>query len=295
MDVSIIIVNYNTCDLTRNCLKSVFEQTKDIDFEVIVSDNGSKDGSIEMIKTEFPQVILIENNANLGFGKANNVGYRYANGNYVFLLNSDTVLLNNAVKCFMNEIKKLPDYIACMGCKLTGNNGKYIHSYGNFPTFWNEMLRSPFSLLGKLRIGNKGFDSTPIIPIEEGLFIVEYITGADLFVKKDVIDKCGLFDEDFFMYYEETEMQYRYKKKGYYSCLTAKPEIQHLVGGSNKATRQISKNINGLMLCYEKIHGKKQKILFKTVLLITSLPILLLDFRYTIKNRFEYFKNIILN
>lgn len=101
MDVSIIIVNYNTKELTRNCLRSIFDQTKDVDFEVIVSDNGSTDGSIEMIRAEFPQVILIENNANLGFGAANNRGLKIARGKYVFYLNSDTVLLNNAVKLFL--------------------------------------------------------------------------------------------------------------------------------------------------------------------------------------------------
>lgn len=84
MDVSIIIVNYNTKDLTCNCLKSVFEQTEDIDFEVIVSDNGSTDGSVEMIKTEFPQVVLIENRVNLGFGAANNRGLKLAKGKYIF-------------------------------------------------------------------------------------------------------------------------------------------------------------------------------------------------------------------
>ncbi|MGN0729950.1 glycosyltransferase [Treponema sp.] len=100
LDVSIIIVNYNTLELTKNCLKSIFEQTNGILFEVIVSDNGSTDGSIEMIKSEFPQVILIENNANLGFGAANNRGLKIEKGKYIFYLNSDTVLLNKAVKIF---------------------------------------------------------------------------------------------------------------------------------------------------------------------------------------------------
>ena len=86
LDVSVIIVNYNTKDLTYNCLKSVFEMTKNINFEVIVSDNGSTDGSIEMIKTDFPSVILIENNSNLGFGAANNKGLDVAKGKYIFYL-----------------------------------------------------------------------------------------------------------------------------------------------------------------------------------------------------------------
>ena len=102
MDVSVIIVNYNTCEITKNCLKSVFEQTIGIEFEVIVSDNGSKDGSIEMIRTDFPQVIFIENNANPGFGTANNRALAVAKGKYVFYLNSDTLLLNNAVKIFFD-------------------------------------------------------------------------------------------------------------------------------------------------------------------------------------------------
>ena len=85
LDVSIIIVNYNTKELTRNCLKSVFEQTKNISFEVIVSDNGSNDGSIEMIKSDFPQVVFIENNANLGFGVANNRGLKNCKGKIYFL------------------------------------------------------------------------------------------------------------------------------------------------------------------------------------------------------------------
>jgi len=95
-DVSIIIVNYNTCALLRDCLASIYERTGGIAFEVIVSDNGSTDGSIDMIRKEFPQAALIENNANLGFGAANNRGAAVASGEYLLFLNSDTTLENNA-------------------------------------------------------------------------------------------------------------------------------------------------------------------------------------------------------
>ena len=289
MDVSIIIVNYNTCNLTRNCLISVYEQTQGIDFEVIVSDNGSTDGSIEMIKREFPQVILIENNANLGFGKANNVGYNQSKGKYIFLLNSDTILLNNAVKIFVEEINKQNDKIGCIGCKLIGLDGNYTHSYGNYPTLWNELFRRPLLFISKLKLANEGFDSQPIIPIDNGCFIVEYVTGADLFIKRSVIERCGLFDEDFFMYYEETEMQYRYRKKGFYSCITPLPKIQHLVGGSSKKKRILGKDLNGLMLCYKKIYGQKSKNYFKKILFLVSLPIIIIDIRYSIKNRLKHY------
>ena len=93
MDVSIIIVNYNTKDLIKNCINSIYKHTKDVDFEIIVSDNGSVDGSIEMIKSEFPNVILIENGSNLGFGTANNRGLAIAKGKYIFYLIQKTAEL----------------------------------------------------------------------------------------------------------------------------------------------------------------------------------------------------------
>ena len=125
MDVSIIIVNYNTKQLLKDCLNSIYEHTENISFEVIVSDNGSKDGSIEMLKAEFPQVILIENNANLGFGKANNKGLAIAKGKYIFYLNSDTILLNNAVKLFFDYFEEngKKENIGALGCNLLDKQG----------------------------------------------------------------------------------------------------------------------------------------------------------------------------
>ena len=99
MDVSVIIVNYNTIELTLNCINSIFTHTLGIDFEVIVVDNNSDDGSGEILRLD-KRIVFIQNLANEGFGSANNIGYRYAKGKYLFLLNSDTILLNNAIKLF---------------------------------------------------------------------------------------------------------------------------------------------------------------------------------------------------
>src|SRR5574344_737129 len=130
MDVSIIIVNYNTKELTRNCLTSIYEKTKDVNFEVFVRDNNSKDGSISMIKKEFPSVILLENNANIGFGAANNRALKQAKGKYVFYLNSDTVLLNNAVKLFFDYFENAKDKenIGALGCNLVNGKGLTVDS-----------------------------------------------------------------------------------------------------------------------------------------------------------------------
>lgn len=238
MDVSIIIVNYNTRDLTRNCLKSVFEQTKNINFEVIVSDNGSNDGSIEMIKQEFPQVLLIENNANLGFGAANNKGLKIAKGKYIFYLNSDTLLLNNAVKLFFDFWEQSIEInnIGALGSNLMNTKGEIIHSYGKFPRGWREVLL----LAKKIIVINKYIImkvfNQPNKHNSKQLFNskyigeVEYITGADLFVKNNAL---AFYDERYFLYYEETHLQWQMKKKGLKRLIIDGPEIIHLAGGSD--------------------------------------------------------------
>lgn len=226
MDVSIIIVNYNTYTLTHDCIASVFKQTIDIDFEVIVSDNGSKDGSIEMIKTEFPQVILIENNENLGFGAANNRGLTIAQGKYIFYLNSDTILLNNAVKHFFDywEMSLEKDTIGALGCVLVDKDGNAIHSGGNLPNPIHELL-----YFCKCIFSSKGL----VIHKKHSIKIGEigYITGADLFMLNN---NNARYDENFFMYYEESDLQLNLQKKGKKRLIIDGPKIIHLEGGSEK-------------------------------------------------------------
>ena len=285
MDVSIIIVSYNTKELTRNCLKSVFGQTKDISFEVIVSDNGSNDGSLEMIKFEFPQVILIENNANLGFGAANNCGLKIAKGKYIFYLNSDTVLLNNAVKIFFDYWETSPkkDRIGALGCVLQDENGNVIHSGGSFPKYksickerFSELIHSYAKyLLLKLHLENiysiarKTIKSEPVTPGE-----VDYVTGADLFMLND---KFAKFDERFVLYYEETDLQKNlHSQTGKKSILIDEPKIIHLLhkGRTEKIrfeTFSTFHNKLSSVLYFEK-YGKRTRLLNCLNSLIFLLP-----------------------
>lgn len=249
MDVSIIIVNYNTKLLTRDCLKSVFEQTKDISYEVIVSDNGSKDGSIEMIKEEFQQVILIENNANLGFGVANNRGLEIAKGKYIFFLNSDTILLNNATKIFFDYWENSPEKekIGALGCYLK-KDGKIIHSYAEYPslknisyTLFRDCLSATFGWLKKYKRKNickNDSHSENIIDKR----VNGYITGADLFVKNS---NNLRFDERFFMYFEESDLQFNfYYKNKLISYVLSSPSILHFEGGSDNLQKKLKYNFS---------------------------------------------------
>ena len=268
MDVSIIIVNYNTKQLLADCLKSIYEQTKNIDFEVIVSDNGSKDGSIEMLKQDFPQVILIENNANLGFGAANNRGLEVAKGKYIFYLNSDTILLNNAVKIFFDywEENGEKGNLGALGCNLLDSEGNITLSYGNSlgetDTVDNLIKKRLSTLCASYKVAIKYYIfrkklNTVIStrPILNYTGCVGYITGADLFLKND---SNAIFDEKFFLYYEETDLQWRLSKKELNRVLISGPQIVHYEGGSEKKVKLEVVNLS----CFSAINLYKSSIYF---------------------------------
>ena len=259
MDVSIIIVNYNTHTLTSNCIDSIVKNTKDVEYEIILVDNASTDGSKELFEDD-SRIKYIYSNKNLGFGRANNLGFKYASGKYVLLLNSDTLLLNNGVYLFWKQAEELKEDVACFGTQLLDKNCKPTHSYGEFPS-----IISTFKTL--LYLAKRKFPE--IIVFSNYPQNVDYITGADLFIRKDVIDKLGFFSSDFFMYYEETEMQFRYAKAGYTSLIISGPEIIHLEGasvseGGNK--RKGSKRImffTGMYLFMKKRYGLFKYLIFR--------------------------------
>lgn len=245
MDVSIIIVNYNTKNLLKDCLNSIFEHTQEIDFEVIVSDNGSVDGSIELLKKEFPQVILIENNANLGFGTANNRGLAVAKGKYIFYLNSDTVLLNNAVKMFYDYWENSPEKesIGALGCNLLDGEGRITHSWANFPDpkiMLIDTIKMNYGLLKILLlrfVGKKIFVSgkSNKIPLKmEGR--VDFIIGADLFLRNDAY---AYFDEKIWLYTEDVDLQFQLMKTGKQRLIIDGPKIIHLEGQSSKTESEL--------------------------------------------------------
>ena len=276
--VSIIIVSFNTKELTRQCLVSVYEKTKDISFEVIVSDNGSKDGSVEMIKEEFPQVVLIENGENLGFGKANNKGLKIAKGKYIFYLNSDTILLNNAVKLFYDYWISVSN-ICALGCVLQDNNGVIIHSGGAFPSYKylchyykSRMIKNYAKAIAKFLHIAKFLKNQKVKkgrkPENVKIGEIDYITGADLFLEND---ENAYFDEDFFLYYEETDLQLRLKNKTGKKCiLLDTPKIVHLTYKDNpniviESKGQIFNQVSAIKYAQKHLveNPKSLKFIFK--------------------------------
>ena len=260
MDVSVVIVNYNTCFLLLQCLNSIYQIVEDVDFEVIVVDNASSDNSIQSVKDRFPQVILIENSENIGFGRANNLGVKYACGKYLFFLNSDTILINNSIKLFYEAMEKTPLVAACGGNLLDGN-GLATYSYGFFPNLLQEIfdcgLKFVFPSFYFYKLSINKVVQSETIPFE-----VDYICGADIFVRKSIFKQMGGFDETYFMFYEETDLFFRMKKKCFVSKIFPNINIIHLGGASFQSNNNISK----LIIMY------KSKILFyrKVILILFS-------------------------
>src|SRR5215217_1411547 len=230
MDVSVIIVNYNTTALTRQCIASVKAFTR-LSYEIILVDNASKDRSILGLAQEFPGLVLIAQKENLGFGRANNAGIEIAKGKYVFLLNSDTYLLNDAIDVLFHYMEQPQhQHVGCSGGDLFAEDGNKQTSYGHLPS-----IAEAIGALGFLKLNRSWFDrhlSSGVKNKEDRIREVGYICGADSFIRKSVLEKTGAFDPRFFLYYEETELSYRIKKSGYISVLVPQAKIVHLEGGS---------------------------------------------------------------
>ena len=224
-EVSVIIVNYNTLHVIKPCIDSIVMQTQDIDYEIIVVDNGSDDGSIEALSAD-PRITFIPTGKNLGFGKANNRGIASAKGDYLFFLNADTLLKNNAIKMFYDFAISYQGRLGALGCILEDLQGNRIHSYEHFPHMKDDLEKLLWiPLLKALHLYKQ---SAALYP--KDWMKVDYVTGADLFVSRLVIEECGAFHPAFFMYFEETEMERRFMLHGYDNILLNGPRIVHLEG-----------------------------------------------------------------
>lgn len=239
MDVSIIIVNYNTCALTLQCLQSIYKEVCGISFEVIVVDNASKDDSVVQIREKYPAVILIENEENQGFGRANNLGVKYAKGTYLFFLNSDTIVISNIVRQFFDFMEGHPEYASCGG-NLLDRYGKNASSHGCFPSLMGEVSNIGFRIFyNRFYIQHLALGQTAY---EGNISSVQYISGADMFIRKDIFQLLKGFDENIFMYYEETDLYYRMYQAGFESCILPYVCLIHLEGGSFDVVKSINLN-----------------------------------------------------
>jgi len=234
-DISVIIVNYNVKDLLLQCINSILA-SKNLDVEIIVVDNNSFDGSLELISSkfrDFANIKTIANKENVGFAKANNIGVKSATGDYLLILNPDTILQEDTLEKSLGYLKSHPD-IGALTCKLILPNGKLdLACRRSFPTPAVSFYRMVG--LSKLFPKSKTFGKYNLTFLDENSICeVDAIVGAFMMMNKNVFEKVGGFDEDYFMYGEDIDLCFRIKSAGYKICYYPETSIVHYKGESTK-------------------------------------------------------------
>jgi GT2 family glycosyltransferase len=230
MKLSIIILCWNDLKVIGDCLRSIYATTHTTDFEIIVSDNGSTDGSIEFIRANYPGVQLIENGRNLRFARANNVGIRVSRGEYILILNPDTILHEGTIDKVIAIADKHPE-AGGLGCKVLNSDGSYQACIRPFPTVRSEWIAA-------LRLGFLGHISDWFSPGEyvgwhgETQRTVGWPAGCFILFRGELLKQLGGFDEQFFYYHEDMDLCNRVWKAGYTVLYTPEATLTHLGGQS---------------------------------------------------------------
>lgn len=243
MDLTIIIVSWNTSGLLSQCLRSVYETGSRYQFEVIVVDNGSSDDSVAMVQERFADVKLIRNELNRGFAAANNQGLEIGTGRYFMLLNSDTIVLPGVLDTLIAMADQNPR-VGVVGPKLLNMDGSLQMSWASFPSFLSEVLGQNF----------RHRNPVPDIP---HTYDVDWLMGACLLVRAEVVRGVGKLDEDYFFYSEETDWCFRIKKQNWKIWYTTDAAIYHLGGGSTRrgTVIQLVRLYHAKLLYFRKNHG----------------------------------------
>jgi GT2 family glycosyltransferase len=262
--VSILIANWNGQDVLRDCLLSLAERTRGIEYEIIVVDDASTDRSVEMVRSEFPSVRLVVRTVNGGFVKTNNDGVRIARGKNVLLLNSDTLLLNNAVKILSEYLDEHPKVGVCGGW-LQNPDGSSQVSFGHAPSFLQALTDAFF--LNDL-FPSAGFRSRGVLPRPGWTSprSVEYITGADLMIRRSFVERFGLFDELYEAYCEEVDLCRRVRIAGGLDVhFVPEAHIVHLGGFSYG--KRVERHVQMQHISYQKYltkyHGQFYALLVR--------------------------------
>jgi GT2 family glycosyltransferase len=233
--LSIVIICWNDWKVIRECLRSIYVGTHSTEFEVIVSDNGSTDGSVALIRKNFPQVRVIENGVNLRFAKANNAGIRASRGEYVLILNPDTIIHEATLDKLVAFADEHPE-AGAFGCKVLNSDGSYQDSARPFPT-----LRGGW--IAALYLKPLAYLSDWLLP---GTYIgwdgnsqrmVGWLSGCFILARHGLLTQIGGFDEQFFYYYEDTDLCRRIWDAGYSVLYTPEMTITHLGGQSTNHSR----------------------------------------------------------
>jgi O-antigen biosynthesis protein len=267
MELSVIIVSFNVREFLRQCLHSVNKASTGIDCEVFVVDNNSIDGSGEMVKKEFPAINLILNDFNHGFSAANNQAIKKSQGNFILLLNPDTIIEQNTFSKCIGFMKEHPD-AGAMGVRMVNGEGRYLpESKRALPTPRTAFFKS-FGL-SFLFPASPFFNRYYLVNIDnKQISRTEVISGAFMFIRKEALISAGLPDEDFFMYGEDIDLCYRILRSGYINYYFPEVQVVHFKGKStsrNKFT-DIIHFYNAMRIYINKRHKENFNLLYYLII-----------------------------
>jgi GT2 family glycosyltransferase len=255
-DLSISIINWNTRDLLASCLESVEQNHNGLNVEVIVVDNASTDGSQEMVQKQFPNVLLVQNQENLGFARANNLAIEQSRGRYIMLLNSDTLLQPGSLHVMVSFMDSHPE-VGIVGAELLNIDGSLQPSWSRFPTILSEVLGVNF----RSRKRYVSHNSTLA-------YQVDWVGGACLLIRHTAMNQVGLLDERYFMYSEELDWCYRAKQLGWLICYLPGAKVVHIGGQSSRlASQQMKVELYRSKLLFFCKHQGRQRAFMLTLFL----------------------------
>ena len=232
--LSVVVANYNTKDLLRACLVSMGERLRDPQYDIMVVDNASADGSVEMLRSEFPGVRVFALENNRGFSTANNIALREARGRYCMILNSDTEIVAGALERMCDYMDANPE-VGVLGPQLLNTDGSIQLSCRRFPSYRTALFHR-YSLLTRLFPRNRY--SAQYLMTDAGhsrTMDVDWVSGACLLARREALDRAGLLDEGFFMYAEDVDWCYRIKQAGWRVVYLPDAQVRHHIGCSTRS------------------------------------------------------------
>lgn len=258
LDVSVIIVSFNTIEVTKIALSHLYNSLHNYGLKVIVIDNASNDHSVDILRGEYPDIMIIENNKNVGFGRANNQALPYINSRHILLLNTDAFVEPDTIAKTVQYMDANPQ-CGILGVKLSGQDGTLQPSCRYFPTPWNIFLKRT----GLQRIFRQARLVDDMSWDHASVRECDWVPGCYFLIRKEVIDQVGLFDPRYFLYYEEIDFCFSAKKAGWNVTFFPETSVVHLGGESAKSEGEITSsgrqlealNIESELLYFRKNHG----------------------------------------
>jgi N-acetylglucosaminyl-diphospho-decaprenol L-rhamnosyltransferase len=271
MDLSILIVNWNSADYLEKCLRSLYATVDGLTFETIVVDNASFDGSDRLVREKFPSAVFVQNEVNSGFAAANNLAFRHSSGKNLLFLNPDTEPVGSAIRTLWKSLEATPG-AGAVGCQLF-NPDQSIQpgSVHKFPTILNQALDVDYRRFFVRRAGTM----IPDFTYDEALPEVQAVSGACIMARRDVFEKIGLFSTDYFMYSEDLDLCYKIRQAGYRIYHVPHAAVIHHGGASSKKQDDACLGVllmrESVFKFLEKFRGRKYALTYKWSMVPTSM------------------------